>query len=385
MLRRAAVVLVLAGLAAVPAGAGTLTSEGKNAASAHLFVRIHIPRPGDMVLARVVVRGRPGIGVPVHLKLHALNADKLAPWITAVGGVVGLHRRPLKFVTAIAIVNKRPPKTVAAGEKLPYDFHLDVELLNAKGAEPADAKQFFSLHKRIAGDILTRFAQPGQQSLVDLFQPVSADYETPLQRAIERGFPVVPLAGFAARSPSALRSDPEPTQILTGVADTAKAACSNDADHTENAEKKLEEHLNTTLVQVTAKPSTTKRCDLSKYSFKGLKLSFSAPKTGGGTSAYSLSSIAGSVCGDPLKTAWNVTFTSTGEGNRTAAPKFSAANPATIATRTFAGGSSLVAKLQYLTDDSPLMKVSGTPKGQVTKIVATPAQAAVTATAVDSC
>jgi hypothetical protein len=385
MLRRAAVLLVLAGLAAVPAGATTLAAGGKSKASAHLFVRIHVPMPGDVVLARVVVRGRPGIGVPVKLKLHALNADKLAPWITAVGGVVGLKRRPFKFVTVIAIVNKRPPRTAGTEARNPYQPYLDVELLDAQGAKPADAKLFFSAHKRVAGDILSRFAQPGQQELVDLFQPVSADYDTPIQRAIERGLPVVPLAGFAARSPSGLRTDPEPTQILTGVADTAKAACSNDADHTEKAEKKLEEHLNTTLVQVTTKPSATKKCDLTKFSFKGLKLSFSAPKTGGGTSTYAFSNITGSVCGDPLSTAWTVTFASTGEANRTASPKFSTANPATIGTRSFTGGSSLTAKLQYVTEDSPLMKVSGTPKGQVTKVVATPAQASVSSTAVETC
>jgi hypothetical protein len=316
--------------------------------------------------------------VPVRLKLHALNADKLAPWITAVGGVVGLHRRPLKFVTAIAIVNRRAPGTPLPGGQR-YATFLAVELLDAKGAAAADAKHYFKAHVRVGEDILTRFGQPDQQ-LTDLFQPVDADADTPLQRALARGLPVVPLAGYPPRSTSSRRDTAPPNVILGDVADVGKSACAEDAAHTEAAAKKVEGDLATTLTPVTANPTTEKRCDLSRYSFKNLKLTYSVSGA-----AYSVSALGGSVCGDPLQTPWDVSFTATGQGTRTVHPKFAAANPATLQTRTFPGGSSLVVKLQYLTEGATAMKVSGTPKGKVTKVVATPAQAAVASAAVSSC
>ena len=378
MSRRAAALLALVALAAATGSAsGAPTRE--RAESAHLGVLLPVPKPGDVVLARVVLRGRPGLGTKVTLKLRAVNADKLAPWITAVGGVVGLHRRPLKFVSAIAIVNKRQP-----GDRIPpgthYQTRLAIELLDSNGAALDDTKKYFKIHVRIARDILTRFGQPDQQPLHDLFQPVDADADTPIQRAIARGFPVVPLAGFPARTTSSRRDTAPPNVILADVADVGKSACANDASHTEDAKKKTEGDLATKLAPVASTPASEKRCDLSRYSFKSLKLSYSVAGA-----SYSVSGLGGSVCGDPLQTAWSIAYTSTGVGN---GPRARSSRPRTRPRSkpgTFPGGSSFALKLQYLTEDDQTMKLSGVAKGQVTKVVASPAQAAVTSTAVSDC
>ena len=386
MVRRTAGALTFAGVIALLAGAGSGSAAPtvERAATVHLHIRLAIPRPGDIVLARIVIRARPGIGVPVRLRLKALNADKLRPSIIAVGGVVSLHRRPLKYVSVVAIINKRlglrkPPT--------PWDRFVDIDLVNAVGATPADAQQYFRAHVRVAHDIIAHFGEPNQQALLDLFQPVDGDTLTPMQQALaDRGLDSIPLAGLPARTTSALGQTAPPKAILTDSANAAKSACTNDADHTEKAVKHVEGDVAGPMNQVNANnPTTAKRCDLTRFSFKALKLSYSAPNASGALGSFAFSNIIGSVCGDPLKTAWNVTFASTGEGNKTAQPKFSTANPFTIATRSFGAGSSLTAKLSYDTTSSPVMKVSGTPRGKVTKVVATPAQAAVTSTAVQTC
>lgn len=386
MIRRTAGALIVIGAVAVAAGAGSGTAAPtvERAAAVRLHVRIAIPRPGDIVLARIVVRARPGIGVPVRLRLKALNADKLRPSIVAVGGVVSLHRRPLKYVSVVAIINKR---VALRKPRTPWDRFVDIDLVNAVGATPADARQYFRGHVRVARDIITHFGEPGQQALLDLFQPVEGDTLTPMQQALaDRGLDSIALAGLPARTTSALRETAPPKAILADSADAAKSACSNDADHTEKAVKHVEGDVASTLNPVNANnPTTAKRCDLTRFLFKGLRLSFSAPNPSGALGAFALSNITGSVCGDPLKTAWNVTFASTGEGTRTAQPKFSSANPFTIATRSFGSGSTLAARLQYDTTATPVMKVSGTPKGKVTKVVASPTQVAVTSTAVQAC
>jgi hypothetical protein len=382
MFGRAAGVVVLV-LLATGAGGAAGSPAGTGAAAAHLHVRIKVPFPGDVVVARIVVRARPGIGVPVRLRLRALNADRISPTIAAVGGVVGLHRRPFKYVTTVVMVNRRMPHPRPS---TPYDRFLDVDLVNAMGATPADARQYFGAHIRVAWNIIAHFGAPRQQALLDLFQPVDADAETPLQRALaERGLDAIPLAGLPARSTSSRQDTAPPTAVLTDVTDVAKSACANDAAHTESAKKKVEGDLATTLNPVGATPSGTKRCDLSRYSFKNLKLSYSAPNAAGVKAAFAVSNVAGSVCGDPAKTAWSVTFASTGEGTRTAQATFSAANPYTIASRTFASGSSIAIKLEYATDSSPAMKISGTAKGKVANVAASPAQAALASTAVAEC
>jgi hypothetical protein len=367
-------------VAALALGAGSAAGSPAEhwSAAGHLRVRIRVPFFGDIVVARIVVRARPGIGVPVRLRLKAVNADRLSPTIVAVGGVVALHRRPLKYVSTVVMVNRRMPHPKPPA---PYDHFLVVDLVDAKGATPADTHQYFTAHVRVAWNILAHFGQPRQQALLDLFQPVDADAETPLQRALaERGLDAIPLAGLPPRSTSARSDTAPPATVLLDTADVAKSACSDDPGHTEKAEKKVEGDLATTLNPISSAPSQSKRCDLSSYSFKNLKLSYSLSKT-----AYSFSPVAGSVCGDPAKDAWNVSFASTGEGNRTAHPNFATANPSTLETRTFGSGSSIAVKLEYSTDSSPLMKISGAAKGKIAGVVANPAQAALASTAVDKC
>ena len=382
-MRGTAGVLALGALAFAVAGAGSgaASPAAHGRAAAHLHVRIHVPLPGDIVVARVVLRGRPGLGVPIRLRLKAVNADKIAPAVVAIGGVVALHRRPLKFVSLIAMVNTHQPGTPPLA-KGPFDRYLELDLLDAKGASPADAKVFYSARVHAALDILTNFGQV-PEGLRALFQPVDADTETPFQQAIhDRGLDAIPLAGTSERAPaSALRAFADPHAVLQDVGDVAESACNEDADHTKEASKKVEGDLATTLVSINSSLTGAKRCDLTKYAFKGLKVSFSLAKT-----AYSFSTIAGAVCGDPAKTAWDVTYTSTGAGNRTAHPKFSSANPFTLETRRFADGSTVALKLQYSTSGSgPTMAASGSPTGKIGSVVAQPAQAALTSTAVSSC
>jgi hypothetical protein len=321
--------------------------------------------------------------VPVRLRLKALNAERISPTVVAVGGVVALHRRPFKYVSSVVMVNRRMPHP---RPPTPYDHFLVLDLVDTRGATPADTRRYFAAHVRVAWNVLAHFGRPRQQALIDLFQPVDADAETPLQRALaERGLDAIPLAGLPPRSPSSRTDTAPPATILLDTTDVAKSACSNDTGHTEKAEKKVEGDLATRLNPITTAPSASKRCDLSRYAFKNLKLSYSAPSAAGKKSTFAFSGVAGSVCGDPAKTPWSVTYASTGEGNRTAKAAFATANPYTIESRSFGSGSSIAVRLQYSTEDTPLMKISGVPKGKVSNVVASPAQASLTSTAVDTC
>jgi hypothetical protein len=377
--------------AAVGAGALVLALGAGSAAGApvhdstagHIRVKIRVPYFGDVTVARIVVRARPGIGVPVRLRLKVVNAAKLSPTIVAVGGVVSLHRRPFKYVSSIVVVNRRMPHKKPP---TPYDHFLLVDLVDAKGSTPAETHNYFAAHVRVAWNVLAHFGKPRAQATLDLFQPVDADAETPMQQAIhERGLDAIPLVGLGARSPSSTRDTAPPATILADTTDMAQSACSNDAGHTEKTEKKVENDVQTRLNPISTTPASAKPCDLTRYAFKNLKLAFTAPGEAGPKSTFAFSAVAGSVCGDPAKTAWGVTYASTGQGTKTAKPTFSSANPFTIATRTFGTGNSITVKLQYATEDTPLMKISAVAKGKVTHVVASPAQAALTSNAVDSC
>src|SRR5207244_4404293 len=84
----------------------------------------------------------------------------------------------------------------------------------------------FRVHERIAGDILGHFGQAGTE-LPDLFQPVDADAETPMQRALrEQGRLTVPLVGWPVRAVQGAdgRADTDPSTVLNDVSDVALAA-----------------------------------------------------------------------------------------------------------------------------------------------------------------
>jgi hypothetical protein len=125
---------------------------------------------------------------------------------------------------------------------------------------------------------------------------------------------------------------------------------------------------------------STRKCEFSKYSFAGLKLSFSQ-----GTASYAASNISGTVCGDPLKTAWSVTYSYTGTGSVKTSAKFATANPYAIRKQSFADGSTIAIRLRFTSDVSPKMTVEAVPSGKVGNVKVSPAETAVKVVKVEAC
>lgn len=289
-------------------------------------------------------------------------------------------------MVVIAVVNRAeaPPEG---------DPFMQLALVDRADGVSQNASLYAMAHLRVARNILTSFrSEP--PALLELFQRLDDDPDTAIRRtARNRSLAAATIAGVLGRRrirgarTAVAAKDEAASKLLNDVVSTAGAACEHDAGHTRSGVQNIQHDAATRLVTVPASaPQGSRQCGPALFAFKGLRLSFSGPpKADGSRTAYAASSIAGSVCGDASRDAWEVSFAYTGTSTRHVHPTFATANPFTIHTHSFHDGSAISIKLRYASGAAPQMKVQAESKGKVSNVLAKPAQAAVTVTHPSTC
>ena len=351
------------------------------------LLHVRVPPAGGFTVERFTLYAKPGAQLPRRLLLGLVNRTLLPKTLVMVALSAPLVGKRPGFDLFVAAITKRATrKASATSDEEPRDATLAI--LSALNDYPANAEEvavkqleLFGTAEKYGLPYVAKRIDKGLDALVANPNSNSAFLDGPAELSPEAKALIHELVALLD---TGTRSPPTKTDFaeIGGIIANIEAMLNDDLDGD-----------GTIGAPTPLGPKPPPPGKLVRYAFSGLGISFDGVVGGGVTQHDDLSKISGSVCGNPLTTAWALIGTLTIQQPQqptitlpiTGAYDAATPNGDVLFRADVGGGSSMTVKLQYIAGATPQMRILGVPVGAITNIVVSPAQVPVTATSVAAC